>query len=348
MKMPMDISLDRVCIVMLGAVGDVVHTLPVLSAIKRHHPAAKVSWILQPGPASLVRGHPDPDEIILFHRSRGLKAFAELRRELRERSFTLTLAMQSYFKAGVIAAMTPSPVRLGFDRARARDMTWIFNNRSLPSRPERHFQDQYLEFLDAIGVPAEPLTWNLGPWAEEITWRNQFAAQFHRPIASLVVGASRAEREWVEERWIPVARELYSTFGLMPVVVGGKSEKEASVFERIRQESGVPVHSTLGVPFRQLVSVLDASALVISVNTGPMHIAVALNRPTISLHGFANPKRVGPYRRFHDLMIDAYGDPGEDYPITRINRPGRMQHITVHQVLEKVERWVAVYGVVSR
>jgi heptosyltransferase I len=68
-------------------------------------------------------------------------------------------------------------------------------------------------------------------------------------------------------------------------------------------------------------------------------MAVALNRPVISLLGYTNPKRTGPYRRFHDLIIDAYGDPGEDYPISMENRPGRMRRIETGQVLEKVQVW---------
>jgi heptosyltransferase I len=71
---------------------------------------------------------------------------------------------------------------------------------------------------------------------------------------------------------------------------------------------------------------------------------VALGRPVISLLGYTNPKRVGPYRRFHDLMIDAYGEPGEDYPVSMQNRPDRMARITVEAVLEKVARWRAVYA----
>jgi heptosyltransferase I len=103
--------------------------------------------------------------------------------------------------------------------------------------------------------------------------------------------------------------------------------------------AGVPVVSTLGESFRRLVSILDAAALVLSINTGPLHMAVALNRPTVSLHGFGNPKRVGPYRRFLDLAIDEYGDPGENYPVSRANRAGRMQRISVQAVLDKVALW---------
>jgi heptosyltransferase I len=78
-------------------------------------------------------------------------------------------------------------------------------------------------------------------------------------------------------------------------------------------------------------------------DTGPLHIAVALDRPVISLMGYTNPKRTGPYRRFHDLIVDAYGEPGEDYGITMENRLDRMPRITVRDVLDRVERWRTVY-----
>ena len=73
-------------------------------------------------------------------------------------------------------------------------------------------------------------------------------------------------------------------------------------------------------------------------------MTVALDRPVISLMGYTNPKRVGPYRRFHDLLIDAYGEPGEDYPISMENRPGHMARITVRNVLDKVECWRTTYA----
>jgi heptosyltransferase I len=104
------------------------------------------------------------------------------------------------------------------------------------------------------------------------------------------------------------------------------------------------VRSAIGSGLRKLVGILDGAALVLSPDTGPLHMAVALNRPVVSLIAYSNPKRVGPYRRFHDLMIDAYGDPGEDYPISMENRPGRMPRITVREVLDRVDRWRAVYA----
>lgn len=327
---------DRICIVMLTAVGDAVHVLPVVTAVKRANPRASITWVLQPGPASLVRGHPDVDEILVFERKRGLRAFLDVRKELRRRRFDITLAMQSYLKAGVITAFTRAPVKLGFDRDRARDLTWIFTNARLEPRGERHFQDQYLEFAEALGADPEPLEWRLGPWEEEKAWRDEFAGRFDRPLATIVVATSKPEKDWVPERWAEVCDALWDDFGLQPILAGGRSERELSAQAVIEERTRSPTVSTLGCPFRELVSILDASALVLTPDTGPMHMAVAIGTPTIALMGYTNPKRTGPYRRFHDLMIDAYGDPGEDYPASREYRPGRMERITVGDVLEKV------------
>src|SRR5579885_3723008 len=113
--------LRRVCIVMMSAVGDAVHVLPVLNALKRQHRGVHITWILQPGPATLVRGHRSIDEILLFDRSAGWRAFTDIRRELSAREFDLVINLQVYFKAGIVTSFTRAPVKLGFDRARARD-----------------------------------------------------------------------------------------------------------------------------------------------------------------------------------------------------------------------------------
>jgi heptosyltransferase I len=329
---------------MMSAVGDAVHVLPLLTALKRHRPDTRVTWVLQPGAASLVRGHWAVDEIIPFDRARGWRAYPAVRRELARRPFDVVLALQVYFKAGIVTSFTHAPAKLGFDRARARDLNWLFTTDRIHPREGQHVQDQYFEFLTALGVPHEPVTWDLGPWDDERAWQSEFLRRFDRPIAPIVVATSKAEKDWMPERWADVCDSLHSDFGLQPVLVGGRSERELAAERIILERARVPVVSALGSGLRNLVGVLEGAALVLSPDTGPLHMAVALNRPVISLMGYTNPKRVGPYRRFHDLMIDAYGDPGEDYPLSMENRPGRMARITVRDVLERVQRWKERYA----
>jgi len=132
------------------------------------------------------------------------------------------------------------------------------------------------------------------------------------------------------------------------VLVGGQSDREVEAERVILTRASNKPRSELGSGLRKLVSILDASSLVLSPDTGPLHMSVALNRPVISLIGYTNPKRTGPYRRFQDLVIDAYGEPGEDYPISMENRPGRMTRIQTRDVLEKIQLWSDRYGEATR
>ena len=334
----------RICVVMMSAVGDAVHVLPVINAIKRSDPAAQVTWILQPGPATLVRGHRSVDDIVLFERERGWAAFGDIRRTLAARSFDLVINLQVYFKAGIVTAFSRAPIKLGFDKARARDLNWLFTNRRIPPHPMQHVQDQYFEFLSFLGVPAEPVTWDLGPWPEERDTQAAFFRPFDRPAASLVIGTSNPQKDWSAARWAEVVDALWSDFGLQPVLVGARSAREMETEgEILRRASHKPI-SALGSGLRNLVGILDGSALVVSPDTGPLHMAVALNRPVVSLIGYQNPTRTGPYRRFHDLIVDAYSDPGEQVVPTMEHRAGRMDRIQVRDVLDRVERWRTRYA----
>lgn len=341
----MRFATDRVCIVMMSAVGDAVHVLPVLHSLKRANPATKITWILQPGPAMLVKGHPLIDEIILFDRSKGVRGFLDVREQLRARRFDLMLDLQVYFKANIVASFVKAKVKLGFDFARARDLNWLFTSHRIPPHAMQHVQDQYLEFCDYLGAPVTPVTWGLGPWNdEERAWQRNFYEKLERPAAPIVVATSKAQKDWLPERWAKVCDALYADFGLQPVLVGGRSARELEA-ERVIMErtSHKPVSALGNGGLRGLVGIFDGAALVLSPDTGPLHMSVALDRPVVSLIGYSNPKRVGPYRKFRDLMIDVYGEPGEDYPISMENRPDRMPRITVNDVLEKVELWRTRY-----
>jgi heptosyltransferase I len=335
--------MDRIAIVMMTALGDAVHVLPVITALKRHRPDCHITWVLQPGPAKLVRGHPDVDDILIFDKRKGTRGFLDVRQAMAGRRLDLVLALQVYFKAGLVTALIDAPVKLGFDRARARDANWLFTTHRIPPHDNQHVQDQYLEFLEYLEVPPEPLTWHLGPWPDERDAQREFFAQFDRPVVTMVIGTSKAEKDWLPERWAALNDVLAERYGLTPVLVGGRSARELETARLIFETTRHPPIDMLGCSVREMVGILHGSALVVSLDTGPLHMSVALDRPVISLMGYNNPKRVGPYRKFHDLIVDVYGDPGENYPITPAHRHDRMPRITVDAVVEKVEVWREQY-----
>jgi heptosyltransferase I len=163
----------------------------------------------------------------------------------------------------------------------------------------------------------------------------------------MVVGTSKPEKDWLPERWALLADALHADFGLEPVMVGGRSDRELHAERVILERASHKPRSALGSGLRRLTAILDGSALAISPDTGPLHMAVAIQRPVVSLMGYTNPKRTGPWRRYGDLVVDAYGDPGEDYPISMETRRGRMERIQVNDVLERVQRWRDRYSASS-
>src|SRR6202171_3391750 len=276
---------------MMSAVGDAVHVLPVINALKRVNPRTRITWVLQPGPAALVRGHRPVDEIVIFDRAKGWRAFADIRTELAKRRFDLAIDLQVYFKAGIVTAVTHAPVKLGFDRPRARDFNWLFTNKKIPEGAVQHVQDQYFEFLYALGVSPDPVVWDFGPNAAERAWQREFRSSTDRPIASIVIATSKPEKDWIPERWAEVSDALHEKFGMQVVLVGGRSARELSAERIVMERARHKPRSELGSGLRKLVSILDASALVLSPDTGPLHMSVALDRPVISLMGYTNPKR---------------------------------------------------------
>jgi heptosyltransferase I len=336
----------EIAIVMLSALGDAVHVLPVVNALKRKWPESRITWVIQPIPMQLVKNHEAVDEFIVFHRRRGkdaLKSYRELRQSLRGQRFDLVINLQVYLKAGLITAMMTGDVKLGFDRKRARDMNWLFTNERIEPRAMQHVQDQYFEFLDHLGVDAEPVEWRINITPEERAAQSAFFEPLGRTCA-IVVGTSKPAKNWEPERYAPVIEALEEKYGLRAILVGGPSAIEQGAASRIMKASRVKPVNALGNDIRRLVYLLDGASLVISPDTGPLHIARALEKPSIGLYGYTNPKRYGPYRKFEDLVVDGYArHAGEDYPLNMEYRLDGMDRITSRMVLAKVDLAMTKY-----
>lgn len=334
----------RIAVVMLTAIGDVVHTLPVVNSLRAAAPRCHITWVMQPGPLGLVEGHPAVDEFVRFDRKAGWRGFARLRAEVRDRPVDRVLALQSYAKAGLVARLLPARHRLGFDRRRARDATWLLTDEHLPPRPRAHIQDELLEFLDVLGVPRR-LEWGLGSTEAE---RERYAGLLppHAgPTVALVVGTSKPQKEWPAARYAELADRLHDELGARCVLVGGLSARENEAAVRIAAAAAHPPLDLRAWDLRRVVYLLERADVLVSPDTGPLHAGVALGTPSVALMGYTNPKRFGPYRRFGELLVDAYGDPGEDYPVDAPHRPGRMERITVDEVADRVALAIRRYDV---
>ena len=336
----------EICIVMLSAIGDAVHVLPVANALKRQWPDTRITWVIQPVAHALVAGHPAIDDFIVFRRRSGLgawRSYQELRSAFAGRSFDLLLGLQVYFKAGLITGLAPARVKMGFDRARARDAQWLFTNRRIPAHEPQHVQDQYFEFLHALGVDERPVRWGLSLTDPERAAQAAFFGGLDRPACAVVVGTSKPEKNWHAEGYARVLEVAEREHGLRPVLVGGPSSVERAMADEILSRTSADVIDALGDDLRRLVWILEGSALLLSPDTGPLHVARALGTPVVGLFGYTNPKRSGPWGAYQDLVVDGYAEyPREEYPLTHHYRDG-MKRVTVDAVLEKVALGVERY-----
>lgn len=340
----------RVCVVLLTGLGDVVHGLPVVTAMRDAGFARHVTWVAEPMPAQLLAHHPCVDDVVVYRRRDGVAGVRALAGDLAARrraggAFDVTLDLNVYFKSVWPLLLSGARRRVTFERGRAKDGIWLAATETLAPRPRAHTQDMFLEFLAHLGVPhhapSAPGDWRLTlSAAERAAQRDWVAGRTGRPIAAIVPASAIDRKDWPAERWAAVAGALAGDFGYEVAVVGGPGARETAMARTIVERAGVPVTWAMGDGVRRVAWVLDACALVLAPDTGPLHVARALGVPVIGLYGHTNPWRVGPYRTDPALWVDAYTDPGAAPDPSRFDPPpdDRMARITVAEVLARVAR----------
>jgi heptosyltransferase I len=342
---PLRYPADRVCIVLLTGLGDVINGLPLVNLLKAHDPSRRITWVVEPMPSGVLRHHPAIDEVIVYHKRRGAAGVRDLWRTMRRHRFDLTLNLNIYFKSVWPTLFSRAPNRLGFGPDRARDGVWLAANHHIAPGPRVHTVDLFLEFAEHLGIQQREVRYDLRLTEEECREQREFFAPLRdRPVVAMVPASANARKDWLPERYAEVATALERDFGFHVVLVGGPGERETAIATEIVERSGASPVWGLGDGVRRLLWLIGGSDLVISPDTGPLHIARALDVPVIGLYGHTNPWRAGPYRRYQDLWVDRYTDPGAAPDPTVFGpRHGRMQQITVDDVLERAQRAVTRY-----
>lgn len=330
----------RVCIVLLSGVGDVVHGLPLANDIKRARPGSEVIWVAQPAPGAVLANHPAIDRVIIYDRPRSFDGLVALRRTMGDVRADLTLNIQRYFKSIGPTVFSGAPIRVGLPRSKTRDGVFLAHTHVLRDGPWQHSQDMFLDFRWALGVDRDRApSWDIAFSPDE----RRAQADFFGPSGSrhrvgMVVASASVAKDWPAERYAELADALTRDFGYEVLLLGGPSPAERRLAESVEHHSGAPIRSCLGDGIRRLMWLLDGCDLVVSPDTGPLHIAHALGVPVIGLFGHTNPWRVGPYSRFHDLVIDRYTDThSEPDPSAYAPKSGRMEMISVADVVQRVE-----------
>lgn len=293
---------QRVLIIKPSAIGDVVHTLPVLNLIRRHWPESHLSWLVSNSCAGLLLGHPQLDEVIQFDRKlfgrswRSWHAFSEMsrfNRSLAERKFDLVIDLQGLFRSGWMAWRTGAPVRVGVSNA--REFGGWFCTHLAPVDAEAHATERYLQVAEFLGLGREPVEYVFAVNDEDRAYVERLMPG-GKPYAVLLPATNWATKQWPVEKFAALVEPIGKRFGLDCVVAGGTDA--AALAEKIPGAINLGGRTNL----RQLVALLEGAQLVIGNDTGPMHIASALGRPLVTMYGPTSPMRTGPYQRLDTVI----------------------------------------------
>ena len=342
----------KLCVVRLSAIGDTCHALAVIRRIQDNWPGAKITWIIGKTEALLMADIADI-EFIIFDKSKGRQAYKHVQRELGDRCFDIVLCMHASMRANFLYRKIRAPIRLGFDRKRAKDFQWLVTNRRIDPAHGEHALEAMMSFASTIGAEPQPIRWDI-PLSENA---RAFAADFLSPNKPLVVispcssNRSRNFRNWSMANYAKVIEYLAGK-GCRIVLTGGRSELEVEYGETL-SANGVADNLIGKTSLKELAALINASDLVICPDSGPAHMATAFSTPVVGLYATSNPDRTGPYAS-RELTVNRYPDAALKYlgkPVDklrwgqRVRHPEAMDLITIEDVMGKIDAFFDVESI---
>lgn len=280
-------SMD-ILIVKLGALGDVINTLPLVRIVKKHlH--ANITWLVAPLSHPLLTGHPSVDRTIVFDKANWASSIIEVKAKLRAQQFDMSLDLQRTFKSASFCMLAKSKRRIGFDRKRCKEMSWLFPFERIPeSDPNTHMLNQYLGFAEYLGIPTDDIQWG-------IPSPGKHPAMLPQNYIVLNIGATKPANRWTVEGFSMLAKEIGEKYNLTAVLTGGKEDQ--GMAGKIMDTAGQVAVNLVGrTSIDELIDVLNFSMAVVTCDTGPMHLAVALGKEVVALFGPSDADRTGPFR----------------------------------------------------
>ncbi|TWT41439.1 glycosyltransferase family 9 protein [Botrimarina hoheduenensis] len=295
----------RVLIARMSAIGDTILTLPVACRLREAFPHAFLAWVVEEKSAAFVVGHPVLDEVIVVPRGWFTKPaeIVALRRRLRPLRLQTALDCQGLTKSALACWLSGASRRIGFAGAHGGELSPWLNNRLVTNR-HPHVTDRSLELLGEVGlaglVGKPGVRWDVPIPAEAVT---SVAAKLPswaqaRSFAVINPGATWDSKLWSMDRFGSLAARLGETLGMKTLVVWG-GKRELNDAQHIANNSDGWAELAPATTLRELAAVLSLARLVVSSDTGPMHLAVAVGAPTVGLHGATRPQDCGPYGAPH-------------------------------------------------
>jgi lipopolysaccharide heptosyltransferase II len=284
-----------------GAIGDLLQSLPALKAIRQKFPSAHITIMVSPGIETLVQGTSVADRVQVFDKSKlkqGLRGLIDFGLQLRRERYDLFVDMQTSLRSKMMRFLSGAPLTLGYKKQR----------RHGPKTRRLHAGENFLETLRPLGIsgPLESIELPVTSAAKEAVGRFLAAQRIDmsRPLVALncSVGAARPARNWFPERFAELADRLIQELGANVVFVGS-GEDQALVSGVMAAMRTKALSATGELPLDQSAALLAQCKCVVSSDTGPLHLATAVQTPVVGLYGSTDPLRTGPIGAGHQVLI---------------------------------------------
>jgi heptosyltransferase-1 len=355
----------RILIIKLSALGDVIHTIPVLHKLRHRYPSARIDWLTSPPIAELLRPHPAISSIIEIGRNDWL--LPRRWSALTAQRYDLVVDMHGQLRTAFLTLATKAPVRIGFDRPRAK--VWKASSRILPRQARRHAWkgaregswlaythhmpvptlevhavDRYLRVGTMLGCDSGPADFSLAI-APAARSRMRELLDRHRlgeKLFTIAPGTIWETKHWRAEGFADAARHFMAQ-GFSVALMG--SAREVAACDAVANAAPGVVSFAGQTSLPELAALIERSTICLTNDSGPMHLAVALARPVVSIFGPTDPIWIGPYGRPHAVLQAKL--PCSPCYLRALSRCAHdhacMQQVSAGTVIERMERELAAY-----
>lgn len=343
----------NILIVKMSAIGDVIHTLPALNAIRNHFPKAHITWLVEEAAADLVIGHTALDRVIVSKRKRWVKALfsssfpgaarkiSSFVRELRDTEYDLVIDFQGLLKSGAMVMLARGKQKAGFDKGMHHaESSHIFYNKKIPPvSMEIHALKRGLMVVEALGIPGDNIEYKLPVTPDDRAalgiLLKENGVDFKAPLICINPQATWETKLWDNGKFARLSDQIQETYGAHIVFTGGPGDR--SVIDTIMAMATRPCVNLAGLTtLKTLAALYQRTDLLVTTDTGPMHLGAAAGTRVVAIFGSTAPWRTGPYGNDHVVVRSNLGCA----PCfqRKCSHRGCMEDITVYQVMSAVKK----------
>ena len=302
----------NILIIKLSSIGDVIHTLPALNAIKKQYPWARITWLVEEAASEFLKGHPALDRVIISRRKNwikglwrlsGLKSIKKIYgfiKNLRDTEYDLVIDFQGLFKSGILAGLSKGKLKAGYGIGMDHmEYSYIFLNKRVPCVDMNiHALKRNLMLINSLGIKADKIEYHLPVFDQDRNKADDLLKQYGlkgaKPLVAINPVARWETKLWSNLKFSRLADLLIQRFGA-GVIFTGSGQDRKIIQDIILNMKEHAVNLAGETTLKTLAAIYKTTDFLVSTDTGPMHIAAATGTPVVALFGPTAPWRTGPF-----------------------------------------------------